>query len=406
MRRVVITGYGGISPLGNNCDDIEESLRVMRNGIRSHEMFKTQGLRSQIAGQVNGFNAEDHIDRKTMRFMPPAAHFCFVAMAEAIQMAGMDESLVSNERTGLIVGSGGPSSDDIVDTADTLRQKGVRRVGPYRVTKGMSSMPSACLATPYRILGYNYSITSACATSTHCIGNAMELIQFGKQDIMFAGGGESAEWSAACMFDAMGALSFKYNDTPETASRPYDVGRDGFVMGEGAAILVLEALEHAQARGANILAEVVGYGASSDGFDMVSPSGEGAVRCMRTALSTCSDLPVDYINTHGTSTPAGDIVELESIREIFADEIPPISSTKSLIGHLLGGAGAMESLFCLLMMRGNFICGSANIETMDEGAKPFPIATASRDAEINQTLSNSFGFGGTNASLVFRRFNG
>lgn len=404
MKRVVVTGMGVISPLGNDVATVTQSLRNMTSGIVRNEEFEEFGMKSRVGGLVQGFDSTGQIDRKDFRFMPETAEFCYIAMRQAIEQAGLSEAQISNPRSGLVVGSGGPSSRDIVEAADIARSRGIKRMGPYRVTKGMSSMPSACLATPYKIKGVNYSITSACSTSAHCIGNAMELIQLGKQDIVFAGGGEKSSWTSAGMFDAMGALSSMYNDTPGTASRPYDKNRDGFVMGEGAAILVIEALDHAQARGANIIAELVGYAATSDGDDMVAPSGEGAVRSMQIALETCNDLPIDYINAHGTSTPAGDITELKAVREVFGDDAPPVSSSKSLMGHLMGGAGAAEALCSLIMLSEGFISGSANIEEMDPEAEF--VITETREAELAQVMSNSFGFGGTNATLVFRAYRG
>jgi 3-oxoacyl-[acyl-carrier-protein] synthase-1 len=403
MKRVVITGYGIVSCLGNDRQTVLESLQQGRSGIKFQEAYKEMGMRSQVAGSVD-INADDFIDRKVKRFMGDAAAFAYISMQQAIEHAGLDEAQVSNIRTGIIMGSGGASSANQVEAADILRSKGIRRVGPYMVPRTMSSTVSACLATPFHIKGVNYSISSACATSTHCIGNAYELIQMGKQDIVFAGGGEEEHWSLSMLFDAMGALSSKYNETPEKASRTYDADRDGFVIAGGGACLVVEELEHALSRGANILAEVVGYGATSDGVDMVAPSGEGAVRCMKMALDGIEQ-PLDYINTHGTSTPVGDTKELQAIRETFGKKIPAISSSKSLAGHSLGASGAQESIYSLLMMENNFIQASANIETLDEQAVGMPIVTQRQDnVTLNTVMSNNFGFGGTNACLVFQRY--
>ncbi len=403
MKRVVITGYGIVSCLGNDRQTVLESLQQGRSGIKFKEEYKEMGMRSNVAGSVD-INVDDFIDRKVKRFMGDAAAFAYISMQQAIEHAGLDDSQVSNIRTGIIMGSGGASSSNQVEAADILRNKGIRRVGPYMVPRTMASTVSACLATPFHIKGVNYSISSACATSTHCIGNAYELIQMGKQDIIFAGGGEEEHWSLSMLFDAMGALSSKYNETPEKASRTYDADRDGFVIAGGGATLVVEELEHALNRGANILAEVVGYGATSDGVDMVAPSGEGAVRCMQMALDGIEQ-PLDYINTHGTSTPVGDTKELQAIRETFGDNIPPISSSKSLAGHSLGASGAQESIYSLLMMENNFIQASANIENMDEQAAGVPIVTERQDdITLNTIMSNNFGFGGTNACLVFQRY--
>ena len=405
MKRVVITGYGIVSCLGNDRQTVLESLQQGRSGIKFQEEYKEVGMRSNVAGSVD-INVDDFIDRKVKRFMGDAAAFAYISMQQAIDHAGLDESQVSNIRTGIIMGSGGASSSNQVEAADILRTKGIRRVGPYMVPRTMASTVSACLATPFHIKGVNYSISSACATSTHCIGNAYELIQIGKQDIIFAGGGEEEHWSLSMLFDAMGALSSKYNETPEKASRTYDADRDGFVIAGGGATLVVEELEHALARGANILAEIVGYGATSDGVDMVAPSGEGAVRCMQMALDGIEQ-PLDYINTHGTSTPVGDTKELQAIRETFGDNIPPISSSKSLAGHSLGASGAQESIYSLLMMENNFIQASANIENLDEQAEGMPIVTERQDdVTLNTVMSNNFGFGGTNACLVFQRYQG
>ena len=402
MRRVAITGLGIVSCLGNDASTVTTSLREGRSGIRFNDAFAEAGLRSQVSGSVD-LDTADFIDRKALRFMGDAAAYAYVALQQAIEDAGLQAADVSCERTGLIAGSGGASSANIVWGADTLRERGVRRLGPYLVPRTMSSTVSACLSTHFGIRGLNYSITSACATSSHCIGAAMEQIQWGKQDVVFAGGGEEEHWSLAMMFDAMGALSSARNDRPETASRPYDAGRDGFVIAAGAGMLVLEELQHAQARGARVYAELIGYGANSDGDNMVSPSGEGAVRCMHQALASV-DTPVDYVNTHGTSTPVGDVAELDAMREVFGDAMPSFSSSKSLCGHSLGAAGVQEAIHCLLMMQHGFAAGSANIEALDPRAADLPVLTASRDgAALETVMSNNFGFGGTNASLVFRR---
>lgn len=405
MRRVVVTGMGIVSSIGSNTEEVLDSLKEGKSGISFQEEYKELGMRSHIAGSID-LPLKDHIDRKVLRFMGDAAAFAFISLDQAIKDAGLSEEQVSNVRTGLIMGSGGASSSSQVEAADIIRNKGVKRVGPYRVTQTMGSTISACLATPFKIKGLNYSISSACATSAHCIGNAMEQIQLGKQDIIFAGGGEEEHWTLSCLFDAMGALSSSYNDTPEKASRAYDANRDGFVIAGGGGALVLEELEHAKARGAKIYAELVGYGATSDGYDMVAPSGEGAVRCMQQALSTV-DGEVDYINAHGTSTPAGDLPELRAMKEAFGDNLPNISSTKSLTGHSLGAAGVQEAIYSLLMQQNNFVCASANIEELDEEAQGMPIATKRiDDIELNRVMSNSFGFGGTNASLVFQKYEG
>jgi 3-oxoacyl-[acyl-carrier-protein] synthase-1 len=402
MRRVVVTGLGIVSSLGNNKSEVTDSLREGRSGITFQPEYAEMGLRSHVAGSVK-LNVEELIDRKLMRFMAKGHAYTWVAMQEAIADAGLPEELVSNVRTGLIVGQGGASHESVVEGVDTLREKGVRRVGPYMVTKSMASGISACLATGAKIKGINYAISSACATSAHCIGAGMEQIQLGKQDIVFAGGGEEEHWSLSFMFDAMGALSSKYNETPDKASRTYDANRDGFVISGGGGIVVLEEYEHAKARGAKIYAEVVGYGATSDGYDMVAPSGEGAMRCMQLALQGVEG-PIDYINTHGTSTPVGDVKELEAIRAVFGDQVPPTASTKSLSGHALGAAGVNEAIYTLLMMENNFIAASANIETLDPAAEGMNIVRSRIDnANIQTALSNSFGFGGTNATLVFSR---
>ncbi|TQV76610.1 beta-ketoacyl-ACP synthase I [Aliikangiella marina] len=404
MKRVVITGMGVVSCLGNDVPSVAESLKEGRSGIKFMDKYKEVGLRSQVAGRPD-LDPKEHIDRKVMRFMGDAAAYTYISMTQAIEDAGLSEDLVSNPRTGIITGSGGGSQKAQVEAVETCMQRGVKRVGPYAVPKTMASTTSACLATPYKIKGINYTISSACATSAHCIGNAYEQIQLGKQDIVFAGGGEEEDYRLTLLFDAMGALSFKYNDTPETASRPYDETRDGFVISSGGGILVLEELEHAKARGAKIYAEIVGYGATSDGYDMVAPSGEGAVRCMQQALQTV-DGEVDYINTHGTSTPVGDTAELGAIKEVFGSDIPKIGSTKSLAGHSLGATGVHEAIYSLIMMEQGFIAGSINIENIDPDAEGLPIVQTTENTQINRVLSNSFGFGGTNACLVFEKFKG
>lgn len=407
MKRVVVTGMGIVSCLGNNKQAVLDALRSGQSGIQFKEEYKELGMRSHVAGSIH-IDVDEFIDRKVKRFMGNAAAYAYIAMQQAIADSGLSETDISSPRTGLIAGSGGASSENQVLAADIMRDKGIRRVGPYMVPRTMASTVSACLATPFKIKGVNYSISSACATSTHCIGNAVEQIQFGKQDIVFAGGGEEEHWTLSMLFDGMGALSSKYNATPQTASRPYDVSRDGFVIAGGGGMLVLEELEHAQARGAKIYAEVTGYGASSDGVDMVAPSGEGAVRCMQQALSTVSQ-PIDYINTHGTSTPVGDLKEIQAIREVFSSAgvtIPPLSSTKSLTGHSLGAAGVHEAIYCLLMMENNFITASANaaIEQMDENVADMPIVTKMRAQQsLHTIMTNNFGFGGTNACLVLQK---
>ncbi len=402
MRRVVVTGIGIVSSIGANAEEVKHSLWEAKSGISFAEEYAKLGFRSQVHGKPPLEPAEV-IDRRLLRFMGDGAAFAHIAMEQAIADAGLEEADISNERTGLIVGTGGPSTRAIVAAADITREKGPKRVGPFVVPKAMSSTASAVLSTNFRIRGVNYSISSACATSAHCIGNAAELIQWGKQDVMFAGGAEELDWTLSVLFDAMGAMSSKYNDTPEKASRAYDANRDGFVIAGGGGILVLEELEHAKARGAKIYAELVGYGATSDGFDMVQPSGEGAVRCMKQALETV-DAPIDYINPHGTSTPIGDVREVEAIREVFGENMPPIASTKSLTGHSLGAAGVHEAIYSLLMLRDDFICESANIEELDEPFREAPIVRERiENAGLNTVMSNSFGFGGTNATLVFRR---
>ena len=402
MKRVVVTGIGIVSSLGNNSREVLASLQNLKSGISFDESYREMGLRSNVAGNIN-IDLKEHIDRKILRFMGNAAAYAYIAMKEAIAHAGLTEEQVSNVRTGIVTGSGGASSSSQVEAADTLRASGVKRIGPYGVTKCMASTVSACLATPFKIKGVNYSISSACSTSAHCIGHAAELIQLGKQDIVFAGGGEEISWQMGSLFDAMGALSSKYNGTPEQASRAFDADRDGFVISGGGSILVMEEYEHAKARGANILCELTGYGATSDGYDMVQPSGEGAVRCMQMALAQHGG-KVDYINAHGTSTPVGDTKELGAIREVFAgQEIPFISSTKSLSGHAQGAAGSNEAIYSILMMQNDFACASANIETLDEQAEGLPILRENREMKLNAVMSNSFGFGGTNATLIFSR---
>ena len=403
MRRVVITGFGIVSCLGHDAETVRDSLYHGRSGIRFNPKYAELGMRSQVSGSITGLALDELIDRKQRRFMGDAAAFGYVAMQRAIAMAGLAPEQVSHPRTGLIAGSGGASSANQADACDIAREKGVKRIGPYMVPRTMASTVSACLATAFQIKGVNYSIASACATSAHCIGNAMEQIQLGKQDIVFAGGGEEESWQESCMFDAMGAMSTQRNDSPEKASRAYDADRDGFVIAGGAGIVVVEAYEHAIARGASILAEIIGYGASSDGHDMVAPSGEGAERCMRQALATV-DQPIDYLNTHGTSTPVGDVAELKAVRAVFGDQAPRISSTKSLSGHALGAAGVHEAIYCLLMLRDDFIAASANIDTLDPAAEGLPIVRERVDsAGLRTVMSNSFGFGGTNATLVLRK---
>ena len=402
MRRAVITGLGAVSCIGNSKADIIDSLRDGRSGIVANESYKELGLRSQVSGSCH-IDITEHIDRKIRRFMGDAAAYAYIAMQQSIDDAGLEESDVSNVRTGLIAASGGASSNNIVESADILRARGVRKVGPYRVPRTMGSSVSACLATPFKIKGVNYSITSACATSAHCIGAAAEQIQLGKQDLVFAGGGEEEHWSLACLFDAMGALSSKYNDDPASASRPYDATRDGFVIAAGAGMVVVEELEHAKARGAKIYAELVGYGATSDGYDMVAPSGEGALRCMDLARSTVEG-PIDYINTHGTSTPVGDVKEVEAMQTMFGDDIPRFGSTKSMCGHSLGATGAQEAIHCLLMLENDFIAPSINVNDPDPVIDGTPIVTTCvENAGIKTAMSNSFGFGGTNATLVFQK---
>ena len=403
MRKVVVTGLGIVSCIGNNKDEVLKSLLNTKSGIVFSEDQKKYNFRSQVAGTIKNLNLDEHIDRKQKRFMGGGSAFNFIALKEAIKESGLEEKDISNEKTGIIMGSGGPSIKNVVYAVDTTRKSAPKKMGPYIVPRTMASTCSATLAIPFKIKGVNYSISSACSTSAHCIGNGMELIQLGKQDIVFAGGGEELDWALSAMFDAMPALSSKYNNTPQKASRPYDANRDGFVISGGGGAIVLEEYEHAKARGAKIYAELTGYGATSDGYDMVQPSGEGATRCMNMALKTTRNKP-DYINTHGTSTPVGDIKELEAIKETFKENIPKISSTKSLTGHSLGAAGVQEAIYCLLMMENKFISVSANIENMDERAKNFPIVTkAEKDIELKSVMSNSFGFGGTNATLIFEK---
>ncbi len=405
MKRVVVTGLGIVSSIGNNSKEVVDSLKQGRSGITFAKVYEELGFRSHVHGAIN-IDLDAYIDRKVKRFMGDGAAFNYIAMQQAITDSGLEESEVSNFRTGLVMGSGGPSTSNIVEAADILREKGVKKVGPYMVPRTMSSTNTACLATPFKIKGVNYSISSACATSAHCIGHAMELIQMGKQDVVFAGGGEELHWTMSVLFDAMGALSSKYNDTPATASRAYDETRDGFVISGGGGVLVIEELEHAKARGAKIYAELVGYGATSDGYDMVQPSGEGAVRCMQQAMATV-DGKIDYINAHGTSTPVGDTKELEALRTVFgAGNVSWVSSTKSLTGHALGAAGVNEAIYSLLMMEENFLSASANITQLDPGAEGIPIVRERQDnITLNTIMSNSFGFGGTNATLVFQRYN-
>ena len=405
MNRVVITGMGIVCSLGNSKSEVLKSLKEAKSGIEYCEKYAEMGLRSHVHGSIAEVDTSDIIDRKMLRFMADAAIYNAVALDEAIKHANLSPEIISNNRTGLIMGSGGASNQNIVESADILRSKGIKRVGPYRVPRAMGSTTSACLSTLFQIKGINYSISSACSTSAHCIGNAMEQIQLGKQDVVFAGGGEELDWSLTMLFDAMGALSSKYNDTPEKASRAYDADRDGFVISGGGGAVVMESLEHAEARGANIIAELVGYGATSDGHDMVAPSGEGAKRCMEIATANVNGR-IDYINAHGTSTPVGDMKELQAIKEVFKDNIPLIGSTKSLSGHALGAAGVNESIYSLLMLQNDFVVESVNIEKLDEEAKDMPIVRKNQDIQLKRILSNSFGFGGTNACLVFERFDG
>ncbi|QIZ77183.1 beta-ketoacyl-ACP synthase I [Ferrimonas lipolytica] len=406
MKRAVITGIGVISSIGNNADEVTESLRAGRSGISYSEQFEELGLRSRVWGDLK-INPAEHIDRKVMRFMGDAAAYAYLSMEQAIEDSKLTPEMVSNPRTGIVAGCGGASSLNQVQAADTLRAKGVRRVGPYLVPRIMSSTASACLATPFKIKGINYSISSACATSAHCIGHAVEQIQLGKQDVIFAGGSEELHWTLAMGFDGMGALSTKYNDDPTKASRTYDTARDGFVISGGGGMVVVEELEHALARGAHIYAEIVGYGANSDGMDMVAPSGEGAVRCMNIALAEAKAAgapPVQYLNTHGTSTPVGDTKELGAIAEVFGDDMPMISATKAMTGHALGAAGVHEAIYSLLMMKHGFVAPSINVDQLDEKAEGMPIITVAKDVQLDTVMSNSFGFGGTNAALVLTRY--
>ena len=403
MREVVITGIGIISSLGNNISEVTNSLRNLKSGISDNIINKELGLRSHVSGSIRNLEPKELIDRKLYRFMGDAAAYAYLSTEEAIKDASLNDSELSNQKTGLIMGSGGASSEDQIDSADILRSKGLKRIGPYRVTKAMGSTVSACLATSFGIKGINYSISSACATSAHCIGSGMEQIQLGKQDIVIAGGGEAEHWGMTSLFDAMGALSTKYNEEPEKASRAYDKDRDGFVIAGGAGSMILEEKQHAIQRGAKIYAQLTGYAATSDGVDMVSPSGEGGERCMQIAWEMSGNKNIDYINAHGTSTPAGDITELNAIKNVFGDKVPWISSTKSLSGHSLGAAGVQEAIYGLIMMDEGFIAGSANIENLDEGAETFPIVRENVSTELQSFLSNSFGFGGTNASLIFEK---
>ena len=403
MRRVVVTGMGIVSSIGNDVDEVLVSLREARSGITKSEKYTELGFRSQVFGMPT-LDWDEALDRKTKRFMAQGSAWNYIAMQQAIKASGLEKNEISNERTGIIMGSGGPSAARIVWAADITRERGPKRVGPFEVPKAMSSTASATLATPFEIKGVNYSITSACSTSAHCIGNAAEMIQWGKQDVMFAGGSEELDWTLSVLFDGMKAMSSKFNDTPATASRAFDVNRDGFVIAGGAGVVVLEERERALARGATIYGELVGYGANSDGHDMVAPSGEGAVRCMKLALGDINPADIDYINPHGTSTGVGDSREIDAIREVFGDNIPDISSTKSLTGHSLGATGVQESIYCLLMMKNEFLCESAHIEELDPAFDGVPILRERKDnAKINLTMSNSFGFGGTNASLIFKR---
>lgn len=406
MKRVVITGAGIVSSLGNSLEDVSHSLRQGLSGIRFNESFKQAGMRSHISGDIQ-FDIRDSVPRRVARYMGRGGAFAYHAMEQAIAQSGLTLEEISNERTGLIIGSGGGATDEVSESVDVLRTKGIRKVGPYRVTRGMHSSTTACLATAFGIKGVSYSVTSACATSSHAIGAAYEQIQLGKQDVMFAGGSDDIHWTMSLQFDAMGALSTHYNDTPERASRPYDQNRDGFVISGGAGVLVLESLDHAMSRGAPILAEVSGYGATSDGDDMVQPSGEGAMRCMKQALACGNqnlERSVDYINTHGTSTRAGDIVEIKAIQSVFSESLPLVSSTKALGGHGIGAAGAQEAIHCLLMMRDGFVAGTHNLDDIDEAVEDFPFCRDTQSKKLDRVLSNSFGFGGTNACLLFDRF--
>lgn len=404
MREVVVTGIGIVSSIGNNVAEVTNSLHSLKSGISHNDINAELGLRSQVSGSIKNLDCKELIDRKLYRFMGDAAAYSYISTQEAINDANLKETELSNYKTGLIMGSGGASSEDQIDSADILRSKGLKRIGPYRVTKAMGSTVSACLATSFGIKGINYSISSACATSAHCIGSGMEQIQLGKQDIVIAGGGEAEHWGMTSLFDAMGALSTKYNENPEKASRAYDKDRDGFVIAGGAGTVILEEKQHAIDRGAHIYAQLTGYAATSDGEDMVSPSGEGGKRCMQMAWDMTGHKKIDYINAHGTSTPAGDITELNAIQAVFGEEIPWISSTKSLSGHSLGAAGVQEAIYGLIMMKENFIAGSANIENIDEGAEFFPIVRENFPTKLERFLSNSFGFGGTNATLIFEQY--
>lgn len=406
MRRVVITGLGIVSSIGNTIEEVAQSLKAGKSGITRSEIYAEHGFRSQVHGMPD-IDLAAHIDKRQLRFMGPGAAYNYIAMEQAIADAGLEDSDVSNERSGLIMGSGGPSTSNFLTAFDTVREKGSpKRMGPFMVTRCMSSTNSACLATPFKIKGINYSITSACSTSLHCIGSGTEQIQLGKQDIVFAGGGEEVDWTLSCLFDAMNAMSSKYNDTPELASRPFDATRDGFVIAGGGGVVVLEELEHALARGAKIYGEVTGYGATSDGADMVAPSGEGGERSMKLALSTNGDRTVDYINAHGTSTPAGDVTEVKGIRNVFGEDHPPISSTKSMTGHSLGATGVHEAIYCLLMMRDSFIAPSINVTELDPEIRPEEIVTETRETALDSILTNSFGFGGTNASIIMSKYHG
>ena len=403
MREVVVTGYGIISCLGNDVKDVTESLKNSTSGISLNEVNKDLGLRSHISGSIENLDLKEKIDRKLYRFMGDAAAYAYLSAKEAIDNANLTDEFLTSLRTGIIMGSGGASSEDQIESADILRNKGLKRIGPYRVTKAMGSTVSACLATSFGIKGINYSISSACATSAHCIGAGMEQIQLNKQDIIIAGGGEAEHWGMTSLFDAMGALSTKYNDSPKKASRAFDKDRDGFVIAGGGGAIILEEKQHALSRGAKIYAELTGYAATSDGQDMVSPSGEGGQRCMELAWNMCGNKKIDYINAHGTSTPAGDITELNAIKKVFNDEIPAISSTKSLSGHSLGAAGVQEAIYSLIMLENGFITGSANIDNLDKEAENFPIIKENKVYNLRRVLSNSFGFGGTNATLIFEK---
>ena len=406
MRRVVITGIGIVCPIGNNATEVEASLRAGKSGITFQQDYADHGFRSQVAG-IPDIVLADVIDKRQLRFMGPTAAYAYLSMEQAIADSGLEESDISNERTGLVAGSGGPSTSNFFNAHQIVIEKGApKRMGPFMVTRCMSSTVSACLATPFKIKGINYSITSACSTTLHCMGNGTEQIQMGKQDIVFAGGGEEVDWTLSCLFDAMGAMSSKYNDAPATAARAFDETRDGFVIGGGGGMVVLEELEHAKARGAKIYAEVTGYGATSDGYDMVAPSGEGGERSMRLAASTLGDRKVDYINAHGTSTPVGDVTEVEAVRRVFGDDHAPISSTKSMTGHSLGAAGVHEAIYSLLMMEGGFMAPSINVNTLDPAIRPEEIVTETTEAELDTVLSNSFGFGGTNATVAMSKYHG